>query len=342
MVSPNVALTTDAYVPILKSKRAELDAIGGCTKDRLVPLLEVVDPVGAAAAISRVWQGPNQIWVQALNAEGQDDSEFAPVVDDLFAALRHEAVTSVPVITATEEPLTLGVVASVVRTDGRGVVIRLDVEDLIDEAINMATDVESTVASLGLARSEVDIVVDAGLLSGSVAIQAAVAGQAVHALPALNDWRSVVVAFSAFPSAIGEVAPRESVTAISRADASAFMTVRPGIGRPVVFADYAIGVPTYGGAPFTPIPNMRYTSDTDWLVHRAKERKAPSPQYRALASGIVSAPYYSGASFSIADQQISDIADGSAGPGNATTHLRIGMSRHIHVVLERLATLGEP
>lgn len=78
------------------------------------------------------------------------------------------------------------------------------------------------------------------------------------------------------------------------------------------------------------------------IVHRGKERRDPSSQYRALARDLVAAPYYSGTTFSPGDQQIHDVASGASGPGNAMTHLRAGVSRHIHVVLERLASLGEP
>ena len=77
-------------------------------------------------------------------------------------------------------------------------------------------------------------------------------------------------------------------------------------------------------------------------VHRAKERKSPSPQYIALAQDIVSATYYGGPSFSPGDQQINDVAKRFAGPGNATTHLRAATSRHLHLVLSRLASLGAP
>ncbi|WP_422936568.1 beta family protein [Sinomonas sp. P47F7] len=56
----------------------------------------------------------------------------------------------------------------------------------------------------------------------------------------------------------------------------------------------------------------------------------------------MAAPYYSGPRFSPGDRQIIDVASGASGPGNATTHLRAAMSRHLHVVLFRLATHGEP
>lgn len=343
MVSPNSALTPVSYVPILKAKRAELDALASCPPDNLVPLLEVIEPASAGEGIIKAWPHSGDVaWVQVLNADDADDSVFATVVDDLFAQLRAAGIAVAPVLTTAEEPATLAAIASIAAQDGRGAVLRIDVEDLIDPGANIAADVTATVAALRLTPDQVDVVADAGLLTGTPAVQSAVATQAVQALPSLQDWRTVVVSFSAFPALVSAVVPTQTVGAIPRTDASAFVATQNVAPRPIVFGDYAIGVPTYGGAPFTPIPNMRYASDTEWYIHRAKERKQPSPQYRALANDIVSASYFSGIGFSPAEKWISDIAASTSGPGNATTHLKIGMSRHLHVVLSRLSTLGAP
>jgi len=343
MVSPNTALTPVSYVPILKAKRAELDALASCPPDNLVPLLEVIEPASAGESIIKAWPHSSDIaWVQVLNADDVDDSTFAALLDDLFAQLRAAGIAVAPVLTAAEEPATLAAIANIAAQDGHGAVLRIDVEDLIDAGANIAADVTATVAALSLSPGQVDLVADAGLLTGTSSVQSAVATQALGALPTLQDWRTVVVSFSAFPALVSAVVPTQTVGAIPRSDAAAFVATQNVAPRPIVFSDYAIGVPTYGGAAFTPIPNMRYASDTEWYIHRAKERKQPSPQYRALANDIVGASYFSGVGFSPAEQWISDIATSTSGPGNATTHLRIGMSRHLHVVLSRLSTLGAP
>lgn len=343
MVHANTALPQNSYVPILKGKRAELDAIGGAISDRLVPLFEILDPLATSSAIAKAWPHPEQIvWIQVLNPDGIEDATFSAQVQILFDELRSAGVAAVPVITATEEPATLAAVKAIDSADGRGVVIRFDIEDLIDESINNEADIESTLVSLSISQSNIDVVIDAGLLTGSATVQSAVASQGLHALPALNDWRSRVVAFSAFPAAVGDVVARDSIAVIPRTDAAAFVATRRSAEAEIVFGDYAIGIPTYGGAPFTPIPNIRYAAGADWYVHRAKERKAPGPQYRKLAADIIGAPYYDGPAFSPGDSQINGVAAGTSGPGNATTHLRAGMSRHVHLVLSRLAILGEP
>lgn len=343
MVTPNTALPPTSYVPILKGKKAELTALESCASDRLVPLVEVSAPTSAAAGIRKAWPHDTDVaWIHSLNFDGQDDSDFAEAIEALFSDLRSD-VAAVPVVTPTEEPVILEAVVRVQSTDKRGVVIRVEAEDILDSAMGTAADINSTLRALSLTPAEADLVLDCGLLGGGATVLTAVAAQCLSQLPTIAQWRSVVVAFSAFPTLIADVVPKQSVRAIPRVDASAFAALsRSFSGRPLTFGDYTVGTPTYGSARFAPIPNIRYASDGNWIIHRGYQRNDPSSQYRALANDIVNAPYYDGASFSPGDKQISDVAAQVSGPGNATTHLRSAISRHVHVVLARLATHGEP
>mgnify|MGYP002387077547 FL=1 len=342
MSAPGTPLPSDVYVPILKAKMAEYGAIESCTSDRIVPLLEVIAPPVAEIAIPRAWPRKDHvIWLHSLNFDDVDEATFAASIESLFAALRPTSA-AVPVITVTEGPDTLASVARIMKVDGRGVVLRVEAEDVLDAAANTAADIQATLDELRTNPTETDLVLDCGFVEGSASVRAAIADQCLQKLPNVNDWRTVVVAFSAFPAAVADFVPTSSVRALPRTDAAAFVLTHAGASRRLVFADYTIGVPTYASVPFAPIPNIRYASDDSWIVHRAKERKDPSTQYRALARDLVAAPYYSGPTFSPGDKQIEDVATGASGPGNAMSHLRAGISRHVHVVLVRLATLGEP
>lgn len=341
MVAPLDSLPSDSYIAVLKGKRAELDAVATAPRDKLVPLFEFLESAKVAEKLAKAWGTRNEmVWVQLLNADGLDDATYANQVEEMFSDLR-SVVAVVPVLTTTEEPQALAAYGKAVRLAGNGAVLRVDVEDVVDPQMSALADIQVTLDSLGLSASEVYLLLDAGTLSGSAIIQSTVVAQALQALTSMV-WKSVVVAFSAFPAALGEVAARSSVTAIPREDAAAFVATRRSTTAEIVYGDYTVGNPLYGGAPFTPIPNIRYAADASWYVHRAEERKNPAPQYRALAQAIVAAPYFSGASFSAGDKQISEVASGNAGPGNATTHLRTAVSRHLNVVLSRLSTLGVP
>lgn len=342
MVSLNAPLPTDAYVPILKAKMAEYGAIESCNSQRLVPLLEVLDPGASVKAISRAWPHPDRaLWIHSLNIEGISEADFASSMEALFASLR-STTGAVPVVTVAEGPDVLAAVSRIINSDRHGVVLRVDAEDVLDASIDTSADIRETLDELGVTLGVSDLVLDCAFVEGAASLRAAVAEKCLQSLPSLSDWRSVVVAFSAFPPQVADLVPKSSTRAIPRTDARAFATLNANFDRTLIYGDYAIGVPTYASVPFAPIPNIRYASDDSWIIHRGKERRDPSSQYRSLTKDLVAAPYYSGPTFSPGDQQIHDVASGASGPGNAMTHLRAGVSRHIHVVLERLASLGEP
>ena len=130
MVATGVALGVDAYVCVMKCKLAELDAMDSVAKDRFVPLLEV--PGSAKApAIARKWQVGEVIWVQPVNVGGEDDADFADDTTLLFSELRAANVAAVPTALLDETPESAKALAAIVATDGHGIVIRLDAEDLV-------------------------------------------------------------------------------------------------------------------------------------------------------------------------------------------------------------------
>lgn len=344
MVSPNTPLPAMSYVPVLKGKMAEFGALESCTSDRIVPLLEILSPATAAPKVRKAWPRNNDvIWIHSLDlGESDNESDFASAIEKLFDELRPD-VLALPVLTATEEPVLLAAFARIITVDNRGAVIRVEAEDLLDDASDTRTDLQSTLDALGLKMANVDLVIDCGLVDGSSTVLSAVASQCLGTLSNVGQWRSVVVAFSAFPPSVADFVPKNGVGAIPRTDAGAFALLRRSFNvRGIIFADYTVGVPTYSSVNFSPIPNIRYAYQENWIIHRGFQRKDPSTQYRTLAKQITSSSYYSGPAFSPGDQQIQDVATEASGPGNATTHLRVAISRHVHVVLERLATLGEP
>lgn len=312
--------------------------------DHFVPLFELTDP-SKVSAIERVWQANGGVaWIQPINFAGLGRQPWADSVQQVFQSLHSTGVQAVPVVTLDEDNETFAVISRISAEQGRGVVLRLDCEDVLEEdPAAFASRVDEVLTALNAKCALMDIVLDAGLVDGGVAVQANAAASALNAIPHLAEWRSLVVAFSAFPALVGEVAARNSVVAIPRSDASAFRAlVSKWRQRVLTFADYGVGVPTYSDTPWAPIPNIRYATDNSWVIHRANEKRNPSPQYIQLATQVVASPEYRGPNFSEGDKFLNDVAAGVGGPGNAGSYLRVAMSHHFAVVLDSLATSGAP
>lgn len=320
---------------------AELGAIETTPRDRLVPLLEILEPSKSKDRLPKSWRTVNDaVWIHFPNVAGLSDSALSKQITDLFNHMRGN-VCAVPVVTTAEGQTTLSAISKVISQDGHGAVLRIDVEDLLNISLGNNAQIAQTISQLGVPRSEVSLVVDGGTLTGSSTAQANLAIQALNLLN-LSEWLCVVLSFSGFPGDLGAVAGKNRVTHIPRADAESFNIVRRNVNHPLIYSDYAVGTPSYLTAPHAPIPNIRYTTDNDWSIHRANSTKARSPQYVKLAKDVVGAPYYKGARFSPGDQEINDVATRASGPGNPMTHLRAATSHHLHLVLSRLATLGAP
>ncbi|MQA35940.1 beta family protein [Modestobacter roseus] len=339
------AVDSTSYVAILKCKQAELHAVAATVSPNLVPLFEVRDPEANARSIVRAWQLSGQdIWVHPLNLDGFDPTTWVGKISNAFSLLRSGNVSAVPVVTIDDDAGVLSTMATVAATDSRGVVLRLEAEDVLTtSAAGLAAEVSGVMSALSVTESEVDLVLDVGLVRDSTASRIATAESALRSVPNLTGWRSCTVAFSAFPESVGDVVQKNSVVQVARNDAQAYRAlVARGPGRELTYGDYAVGVPTYADIAWSPIPSIRYTTDDTWAVHRAESRTNPSPQYVALAGDLVREPYFRGSGYSSGDAYLEAVASGVDGPGNATTYLRSAISHHLAVVLDRLATHGVP
>lgn len=344
MVAPNAAAPVPSYVAILKAKQGELLAIQTTPSANFIPLLEVIEP-SKWAAIARGWPHSDHVaWLHAINFAGIDDLDWSSAVTGLFEDLRTSNICVVPVITLDETAATYRAVREIAARDQRGVVLRIDCEEALDEtAASLQAAIDSALERCGVSVVDTDLILDAGLVSGGVPVQSGAAGAALATLPYVEQWRNLSAAFSGFPELVSDHVSPSSVGSIPRSDASAFNHLASRFSeRPLTFADYGVGVPTYAEAKWSPIPNIRYAVAGKWVVHRAATKLDPSPQYIQLAKNLASAPYFSGAGFSPGDTYISAVASGVDGPGNAGSYLKAAMSRHFHVVLDALANHGAP
>lgn len=344
MVKSGSNPASPAYVAILKAKQGELLAVQSTPPDNFIPLLEVIDPT-KANSLQRAWPHSGHVaWLQSLNLDGLAGPDWAMLVRAMFDGLRAAGSAAVPVVTLDEPQDLHLVIRDATQVDARGLVVRVDCADALEEPpADLRLTVDATLTACGVVPSDCDLLLDAGLVDGAAAVQAGAAGAALDALPHIDAWRSIVVAFSGFPENVGDRVQPSSVASLPRTDAAAFnhLSARWTRGQ-LVFSDYAVGVPTYADVRWSPIPNIRYAVQDTWIVHRAATRSNPSPQYVQLAKDVAAASYFSGPTFSPGDRYIYDVAIGGDGPGNAGSYLKAAMSRHFHVVLESLATRGVP
>ncbi|WGL54228.1 hypothetical protein P5P86_16780 [Nocardioides sp. BP30] len=327
----------------MKGKAGEIQSLEGVLSDHFVPLIELA-AASKCPDIAKRWYVGEAIWIQPVNLDGAADPVWAQEIDQIFADLQGAGREATPVILLEEPVESIKIYETVLERQDTGAVLRVDAEDLIMSPPKaIVSDVDDFLILYGLDPEDCDLVIDAALIRDSVPARVATVNGALAVFPYLDRWRSLVLVFSAFPEDMGAQAPKSSVHPFPRDDREAYLAlVARGLPRDATYGDFAVGQPSYGGVPYTPVPNIKYTCVDVWRVHRGASRNDPSPQYIDLAKGVAASPYFRGNSFSAGDSYIASVANGSDGPGNATTYLRAAMSHHVLHVLDRLATHGEP
>ncbi|MFI1091907.1 beta family protein [Streptomyces sp. NPDC020917] len=349
-----------AYVPILKGKLGEFLALGEMAPDvrrQVLPVLEVVVgdsrvrdvletfrehawrqlPTGLSVAVDcgALWEsGPvGGVWTgHSLNW-----------LSEAFGAW---LLPLIPVFRPGDPPGSLLEVRGVQRAHGQGALLRLDMRSWAG-APGTERSVRAALKRVRLPPEEVDLVLDAGFVSGDTAV--------TNALPvmlnALNwartaPWRSITAASGAFRRSVADLS-REHPNLLHRWDASLWRKIAGSTDdRPPEFGDYGVSHPVAPRrAGRATIPHLRYTLPDDWVVYVADRQASGNDDFFRISRALVRSDDWPdrGASMSWGDAQIALCAWQQRPKAGTATHWRAwATSHHLAAVTESLRAFGRP
>lgn len=353
------------YVPMLKAKQGEFQALRNLTswtKDSVRPLLEAapLDGYGdnePAPTKPEVHTSLSRISKQIETSWGVDLPFFLDLgyvegdprlsaglhpLERVFDDLRERGARGTPVTSLTRDASYQEAVGVTAGEDSRGVCVRLTPSDLEDPEEAIAATLELARA-LEVAVEDVDLILDLGTLPQSIGTSVLAVDVTLRNLERRDDWRSITVASTGFPSVADFDA--DSINFARRSDWDLWQRIQNrDLPRSPSFGDYGVfgtqGVASGPPPRFAPSPNLRYTTDDDWLVLKARGPKHGNDQFNDLCADLVKRDEYSGSDFSWADGYIQRCADNIDGPGNATKWIEVGTNHHITFVDDQLATLA--
>lgn len=363
------------YVPILKGKQGELNALREMNPQELAgafPLVEVIDGATVedrsrddviAAALRKIqnaWtrgRPPLRIDAADLESEGDADdrgtgwSTDTPAIRVLVDRLAADGISTIPTVRLTDPPAVFRALAESCARDGHGVLVRVTPNDLDDSVLPLDRLVEARLEDLQIGAPElVDIVLDFGAIpdENSLALASRLGRYLVGDLTR-QPWRTVAVAGGAFPSDLSGV-QAHTIGTLPRLDKQLWQNLnRLQLDRPLDFADYAVSHPLLpvGGA-FAAPPQLRYTTDDAWLVMKGRRQdRRGHQQFFDICRAIVEreGPRFS-PELSWGDGRIWSAAMSTEvpiiGTGNASTWRSIATSHHVAWVVRSLRALGEP
>jgi hypothetical protein len=352
------------YVPILKARAAECDAVGVLPPEQkaaLTPLFELM-PIpwdvaedratangdehveSAVTTLRRAWGAGRPMLVDLLWLGAE--ARLIDGRDPMALLLERAAETGLRVVPVTgldRDAAYQGAVRDGRRDDG--IALRLTSADLIQ--VTVRESLVTLLETLGVSHADVDVIVDLKDLNRAAVDFSVMGGLGViAAVPDVSSWRSLTLAGSAFPETLGEMEP-SSETRIARAEWSVWSELRQrGLPRTPAFADYAIAHPN----PPTAVDprllrvsaQLRYTREDDWLVFKGRNiRDYGNDQFILICEKLVASGEFRGAEFSWGDSYIAERASGAdRRPGNPRTWRKVGTSHHIATVVSQIASLG--
>jgi hypothetical protein len=352
-------MSTPRYVPILKGRQGELDAlreVGLSSRTAMLPLLEVApkDETEDAATVLRICQQTVQkLATRYLHPIMLDGGLFdldavidggRGVVAVLADAARSSGLSAQPVLRLGDPSRAVREARAAHAQDGRGITFRLSGEDLDEDPDDLDDLFDTLLHEAGVDRSSVDLLLDVGAVDGDVAVLggARMVTSLIRDLPSIQDWRSVTVASGAFPVDLSQFTANV-VGERLRFDAQLFDRVASRrLPRRPDYGDYAVAHPVLAiGNAFSPPPQLRYTAAGHWLILKGRKTDPTgNAQFQRICGIIASHPDFTGTPTGNADRRIA--AGSPEGPGNGTTWRMIGTTHHLDYVALRLTTLGEP
>lgn len=347
------------YIPILKGKQGEYNALGDispATREGLQPLIELV-PSGesddsdvqragsqkAMTKLALVWSA-RPLFLDAGHFDlTVDHGGGHGLTYDACSRLETAGVMAIPAVRLGDPPLAVEDVGNLHTDYHRGACIRLIADDLQEDGDVLESWIDQLLARASLTRPDIDLLIDAGHVDGDFAAltTARVVRIILREMTKLADFRTVTVAGGAFPDDLSDYPP-DVLGVRQRYDADLWTNlVGRGTQRAVDYGDYAVAHPVLTEGGWRTSPQLRYTVDTSWLILKGRLNDPNGhAQFYDICDEIAAHPKFAGAALGPSDRRIANSR--ADGPGNATTWRQIGTAHHMDYVVARLTSLGEP
>jgi hypothetical protein len=356
------------YVPFLKGKQGELDALSKIERrdrEHLTPLIEIgpidIDPK-TGARVKSLDETLEGVAAKIVNAWGSLDfcfvdlPEFEPTarVEDgrhpvarFFDEAKTVDLAALPVTGLDRDRPQLEAVAEAISWGRNGVGVRLRRAELQDPAA-LDAGLRRLADALQIDFRQIDLLLDFGpILKSEVATIKGETEAAVQCLPDIAAWRSLTLCSGAFPQTVSpDVKPGKSGQ-LERREWQLWNTLIDGkrLPRLPAFADYGVASTAWlrGFDPeiMDPAAKIVYARDSDWLVVRGRSlRKKSYEQYRALAAQVVKSGSFRGNKHCWGDDYIAKCAKRQVGTGSLQTWVSVATNHHLCVVAHQLANLS--
>jgi hypothetical protein len=254
-------------------------------------------------------------------------------------------VVATPVVRLSNEDQVLADIAKTHAETQGGAALRLNAEDMDEDIEDIDDAVNSLLRRLSIRRSNVDLILDVGVVNGDLAVRAGsrLVTDVLRGMTDVEEWRQIVVTAGAFPADLSAIQPWV-MGELQRFDAALWdhLRGRRRLVRYPVYGDYAVAHPILSNGPsFPAAPQLRYTVADRWIVLKGRRNDPRGhEQFYEICDTIAGHPDFVGGALGYADARIVNAR--RYGPGNASTWRELATIHHVDYVVQRLTNLDEP
>jgi hypothetical protein len=358
-------MTIGPYVPLLKGKTGEFDAIREMPlskKATFTPLLDI--PQMAVESSEEPPSSLDDYLERKVSRLAKAwDCEDRPVLVDLFDTdpsartnggkhplsrlfelLRDTAVQAIPTTGLDRDPAYQDAIREIVGIDKRGACVRLLRDDL-SSGFALSGTLSELLRNLNLQRDQTDLLLDFRKIDADEADDvAATAAKTINSVAGVTDWRSLIFSASSMPQSLGADVGSGTVGEIERIEYRVWAgLVARRLKRAPIFGDYGIVHPelTYIDRKMVNASaTIKYTLSKHWLIVRGRSlRQSPEGfnQFYRLSRTLAKMKDFMGASYSWGDEEIQKRANQKGTTGNLTTWISVATNHHLTFVASQVS-----
>jgi len=338
------------YVPILKWKKGEQEALKSLTSDqksKIVPLIEIInheEPKEILECLETCFDKP--VYMDTSIAT-QDDREF---LTQILETSRDNNKTIFPVLYFDDFPETANIVSEIADR----VAIRISIPENIDGP--SYDEIFQTIKDFATDNFNliIDIILDLGIVTDK--------NEANSQLRELRNvfqdflinesyYNSIIISSTSFPENLSSISAGENASFI-RYDIKIFNRIleklkSKSLKEKLIYSDYGVTKFTDSEIDFSKmrygiLPKIKYTTNSNYVVLKGKKNHATKKMikdYIDLSKEVYNSNYYFGEEFSFGDLEIKERAHENKGPGNGTNWVTTAANHHIAVVVEQLSKI---
>ncbi len=349
------------YTPILKGKANDLKAFGKLPRPlapQVHPLVELLSPNDnetiEAACVRFAHQlrkhcplYPVSVDLHSIAPE-HVTTDGSPALEALCANLHGLGLAFTPVFGFDHEPELWDRVARIAAREGRGLTLRLKIDDL-EQGDETIADVIERLRFAGIPASATRILIDLESLGEMDAVALVrlrgLTQDFVDIALTGADFGLISIAASSMPKDVGSVS-KEGVRSFYRQEMPLWLNVAAGVpSEGIAFGDYGIVHPNFSDKIIATNANakIRYTKGLHHHVFRGHSLRdgLKYQQYHGLAKRVVSSSVYLGRDYSFGDDYAWRCANFEASSGNLGTWVEADMNHHlVHVAAQLPQLLG--